>query len=266
VIERAMNVLDLAGVNHKPCKFFALFSGGHDSLTAAAVAFAWGEKRQAPVEAVHINTGTGVPETTEFVKQVCGERGWPLREYHPPRSYESLVEEFGFPGPAQHGFMYQRLKERCLRQLIRESKEHRRDRVMLITGVRSQESVRRMRHVERVQLDGAKVWAAPIWDWSKLDCNRFIEKQGLPRNPVVDILHMSGECLCGSFAKPGEIKELERWYPAIADRIHALEGRIEAKGLRGYTWGQRPPKVHRGQMKLADVGPLCQDCDLGAAA
>lgn len=261
-LARAFSVLDEAEEQYAPSARFALFSGGHDSLTATTAAFKWAAARKVEMAAAHINTGTGIPETSEFVRSVCSPRHWPLRELHPPRSYESIVLEFGFPGPAQHGFMYQRLKERCLRQLVREGKQERRDRVMLVTGVRQQESVRRMRHVERIQRDGGMVWAAPIWDWSKLDCNRAIERWELPRNPVVDILHMSGECLCGAFARPGEIKELEGWFPKVAERIHELEERVEAKGLRACAWGQRPPRVHRGQMKL---GPLCQECE-GVAA
>lgn len=267
-------VLDEAYDTHKPVAVRALFSGGHDSLTATGIAFRWARKRGIDLRAAHINTQTGIPETSEFVRQTCRDQGWPLRELKPegqkvrgkpiPRGmtvYEALVLEFGFPGPAQHGMMYQRLKERCLRQLVKEGKRRRGDRVMLVTGVRQQESVRRMRHVERVQRDGALVWAAPIWNFSKKQCHEVMDAQGLPRNPVVDILHMSGECLCGAFSRRGEMKELEDWYSDVAARLHALEEQVEAKGLRAAVWGGRHQllEVHRDQMKL-EVGPLCSSC------
>lgn len=236
-------------------------------MTATAVAFAWATSRGVEMGAAHIKTGTGIPETTEYVQRVCGEYGWPLKVYEPPVPYEQIVVEYGFPGPGQHGLMYRRLKERALRQLVREHKEEVRDRVMLVTGVRSEESVRRMRHVERVQREGAQVWAANIWNWSKLDCNRLIAERGLARNPVVDLLHMSGECLCGAFARPGEIEEIEQWFPKHAEWLHELEEKVRARGLAGCVWGKRPPRVHAEQMSMllddyegAEVGPLCVGC------
>lgn len=264
----AFAVLDEAYRKHEPVAVRALFSGGHDSLTATAVAFAWARERDIDLRAAHINTGAGIPETTEFVRATCRDQGWPLRELSPKpdRDYEWMVKRFGFPGPGQHGLAYRYLKERQLDTLTREAKQSakRSDRVMLVSGVREQESTRRMAHVERIQRQGAKVFAAPIWDWSKLDCNHFIEAQGLPRNPVVDILHMSGECLCGAFAKPDEIAEIEAWFPEVAARIHSLEADVEAAGQHGCRWGVRPPRVHRDQMKL-EAGLLCQGCETRAA-
>ena len=268
LLAESFSVLDEAYEIHQPRAAFALLSGGHDSLTATAVGFEWAQSRGVELKAAHINTGTGIPATTEFVREVCEAQGWGLLEYEPPVPYEEIVLEYGFPGPAQHGLMYQRLKERCLRMLVREHKQEMKDRIMLITGVRSEESLRRMRHVERIQREGAQVWAADIWNWTKLDCNRELARRGLPRNPVVDMLHMSGECLCGAFAKPGEIKEIEGWFPEVAERIHELEVKVVKKGLRGCVWGQRPPRVHRDQMKMnfgadwddAPSGMLCATC------
>jgi 3'-phosphoadenosine 5'-phosphosulfate sulfotransferase (PAPS reductase)/FAD synthetase len=269
LLKESYSVLDEAEEIHKPVAHFALISGGHDSLTATTVAQGWAAERGIPMKCAHINTGTGIPETSEFVREVCAAQGWELLEYTPPVKYEEIVLEYGFPGPAQHGLMFQRLKERCLRQLVREHKSHVKDRIMLVTGVRSDESLRRMRHVERIQREGAQVWAADIWNWTKLDCARELRRRGLPRNPVVDKIHMSGECLCGAFARPGEINELEMWFPEVAERIRALEVKVEAKGLRGCRWGQRPPRVHREQMKMAfgedwdegQAGMLCTTCD-----
>jgi 3'-phosphoadenosine 5'-phosphosulfate sulfotransferase (PAPS reductase)/FAD synthetase len=247
----AFRVLDEAEAEHQPRKRWALFSGGHDSLAACSVAFAWAKDRGLQMDAAHINTGTGIPQTTAFVEEVCAEQGWPLHLRSARCPYEEIVLEYGFPGPANHGLMYQRLKERCLRQLVREHKQEFNDRIMLVTGVRSEESVRRMRHVERIQREGAQVWAAAIWNWTKLDCNALIKARELPRNPVVDILHMSGECLCGAFAKPGELDTIAEWFPDVAERIRELEAQVAGKGLRAWKWGHRPPRVHREQMSMA---------------
>lgn len=258
-VAAAHAVIDEAVAEHEPTHLFALFSGGHDSLTSVHVA----TRHSAFTAVVHINTGIGVEETRQFVRDTCAREDWPLLEYHPPVPYREIVLENGFPGPASHVHMYRRLKERCIRQLIKDHKVKRFDRILLVTGVRSQESVRRMRHVERIQRDGAQVWVAPIYDWSKADCNGYIDAHGLKRNEVVDLIHMSGECGCGSFARPDEIKELEQFFPKLAAEIHALEAEVAARGHRACVWGKRPPKMtveEAAKQKIDTSLPLCTAC------
>jgi len=214
-------------------------------------------------EVVHVNTGIGVEATREFVRETCREHGWPLNELTPPRSYDDLVLEHGFPGPAGHQFMYRRLKERCLAAFARERKPRRGAPFVYCTGVRKQESARRMRGQQQEWEHAPKLgwtWRAVILEWSKADCNAYIEARGLRRNPVVDILHMSGECLCGSFARPGERDEIRQWFPETDARIAELEQRVAAAGHHGCVWGQRPPNVARNQLWLIPPGPLCQSC------
>jgi 3'-phosphoadenosine 5'-phosphosulfate sulfotransferase (PAPS reductase)/FAD synthetase len=254
LLDEAFAVLDEAEADHGPRARFA--------LTATTVAMEWAEARRLEMGVAHLKTGTGIPETTGYVESLCADRGWHLEVYEPPVAYEVIVLEHGFPGPGQHGLMYARLKERCLRQLVREHKREVKDRIMLVTGVRSEESARRMRHVERIQREGAQLWAAAIWNWTKINCGRFIADRRLPRNPVVDAIHMSGECLCGAFAKPGELDEIAKWYPEHAAWLRDLEARVGEAGIAACRWGQRPPRVHREQMAIEDlpVGPLCIGC------
>src|SRR3546814_2762855 len=56
--------------------------------------------------------------------------------------------------------------------------------VGLVTGIRKQESVRRMGAGISVPIraDGRKRWLSPILDWAKVDVNQFIEAEGLPRD------------------------------------------------------------------------------------
>lgn len=259
-VESALAVLDRAVAEHKPSHVFALFSGGHDSLTAASIA----AKHPAFTATVFIDTGTAIPDTIQFVQDTVFAQDWPLLVYKAPERYEDIVLKYGFPGPASHGLMYRRLKERALDALIRDHKIGWRDRIALVSGVRTDESTRRMRARDYVHRDGASVWVPIIHDWTKADCNRHIEAEGLDRSPVADKIHRSGECNCGAFAAPGEMRELEFWFPAFANRLHSLEAAVELTGHPACVWGQRPPNVHREQMKL-DVGPLCSSCETRAA-
>lgn len=246
------HILDHVIKEHNPRKVFALFSGGHDSLCSTHVASS--HPRFDGV--IHINTGIGIEDTREFVRETCKKFDWPLKEYHPPVSYEEIIKKYGFPGPGGHNLVYQRLKERCLRQVIRESKQKWKDRIIFVTGVRKSESVRRMGHVEEIQRRGATVWTAVIADWTDTMKNWYMDRHNLPRNPVVENLCMSGECLCGAFAKPDELETIRYFYPDAATEIDRLSKLAEKAGVPS-KWGCRPGK-RRGSVKS---NPLCWSCE-----
>jgi 3'-phosphoadenosine 5'-phosphosulfate sulfotransferase (PAPS reductase)/FAD synthetase len=255
VIEGPLRILSDAVAEHAPSHVYALFSGGHDSLISTYITAQ--HPRFSGV--IHCNTGIGIDETREFVRSTCAEQGWPLDERTPPRvSYEQICLAGGMPGgPTKHQITYHRLKNEAIKAIVAESKTGRHDRIVLSTGIRRQESNRRMLlHPEPMRREGARVWVNPILDWSALEVGRAIEALGLKRNRVVDLLHRSGECLCGALADPDEIKEIEFWFPEVARRIHALERECDRRGLPN-RWGRAFSNVRdRRQQWL----PLCQDC------
>lgn len=238
----------------RPIKIFALLSGGNDSMVSAHFAMEHGAQ-----EVLHLNTGIGVEETREHVRRVCNRFGWPLREEHPPdKSYDEFVLEKGFPGPAGHRYAYSWLKERALRKVIRETKKNWADRVMLVTGVRNQESARRMGHSLPIIREGAKIWVAPMYSFSKIDLHEYRTKFNLPQSEVSRKLGMSGECLCGAFAAPGELERIKLHYPKAAQRIEDLERRAREAGQPHCKWGVRPQRVSIGDPKFM---PLCVGCN-----
>lgn len=261
----AVTFLDAVTAEHQASGVWSLFSGGDDSLATAVVT----ARAAKFAGCLHLDTGIGIPETQEFVIETCRQRGWPLKIYRAKdcgQDYEALAVRYGFPGPAAHFRMYIRLKERPLDAFMREHKTHRRDRIVLSTGARVTESERRMGHVEQVRRDGSKLWVNAIANWSKFDCLDTIAAAGLERSPVVLLLHKSGECLCGSFAKPGELKEIACWYPKTAAHINAIAEKVRAAGHDG-VWGERPRPKRKRQPAVRDsagrrVGPLCQQCEL----
>ena len=256
-ITRAARILDVAIRRHKPVKVFAMFSGGHDSVCAAHVA----SQRPEFSGCVHINTGIGIERTREYVRRTCEDFGWPLLEYHAldhGQDYDEIVFKHGFPGPFAHTMMYNRLKERCIRSLTRDHKTKPSDRVMLVTGVRRAESKRRMATTQTINRDGARLWVAPLVDWTGSTKNEYMREHDIPRNEVVDLLHMSGECLCGAFAHPNELEEIGMWFPEEYQRIKDLEARASERGVP-CVWGQAPPEdpmIDPQQQEL----PLCVAC------
>ena len=252
-VEYGVRLLDIAVRRYKPVAVFGMFSGGHDSLCATHMA----SQHPAFTAALHINT-------RQFVRDTSAAMGWPLLEYsaeaHGQR-YDDLVAEHGFPGPFHHRKMYNRLKERALRAAVREHKKAHNDRVLLVTGVRRAESSRRMGTVEPLNREGSRVWCAPLTWFDGTHKNAYMAENDLPRNEVVDVLHMSGECLCGAFAKPGELEWLEFCgYTDVVERIRALQDRAEAAGVP-CRWGVRPSGEEIG----GSPGFMCVGCTGGEA-
>lgn len=243
-----------------PSAMFGMLSGGHDSLCATHVA----SKHPAFRGAVHINTGIGIEATREFVREVCRDQGWPLIEMHPDaRTYHELVLEKGFPyGPKSHNTMYYWLKQRQIRRLVRETKTHRYDRIGLITGIRVAESVRRMGQGISIpeRREGSQLWLNPILYWTERDKNFYMENEGLPRNPVVDLLHKSSECLCGAYAnRKEEWTDIKGWFPEDARVIEELEVMTERAGLRECRWATRIHSDEQREQAIED-NPLCTSC------
>lgn len=236
-----------------------LYSGGNDS-TCLAHLF-----RDRADYAIHANTTIGIEQTRQFVRDTCKAWNLPLLEFVPPAgsTYRELVFEHGFPGPGMHWKMYQRLKERCLMQARRQIvKRPRQERVVFLAGRRRTESARRA-NVPELNRTGSIVWVSPLVNWTKTDLHTYREWAGdVPRNEVSDLIHMSGECLCGAFAHKDEFAEIEAFFPEVAEEIRALEREVAALE-------KHPPKVCKWgwgateKLTAEDLrsGPLCSSCE-----
>jgi 3'-phosphoadenosine 5'-phosphosulfate sulfotransferase (PAPS reductase)/FAD synthetase len=236
-----------------------LYSGGNDS-TCLAHMF----KGRANY-AVHANTTIGIEQTRQFVRDTCKAWDLPLLEFYPPpgSTYRELVLEHGFPGPGMHWKMYQRLKERCLRQAQRQLvKQPRRQRVVFLAGRRRTESARRA-NVPELNRVGSVVWVSPLVNWTKTDLHTYRDWAGdVPRNEVSDLIHMSGECLCGAFAHKDEFAEIEAFFPEVAVHIRGLEAEVSALGKHPekvcrWGWGATE-KMSEDELRS---GPLCSSCE-----
>lgn len=237
-----------------------LFSGGNDSTVLAHLA------RPYVDLAVHANTGVGVEETRVFVRKVCADWGLWLEERHPPVSYRDLVLEQGFPGPGQHFKMFQRLKERAILAVRNDLVSRpRRERLVYLAGRRKDESARRS-NVPLWEREGSLVWVSPLAYWTKLDLNTYrllAARRGdpVPVNRVSELIHMSGECLCGAFAKRDELEQVEQWFPDDVAAIRALEREVYA--VRGAdercTWGWGAYRTDKAA-QASRVGALCSSC------
>ena len=229
---------------------YALFSGGHDSLVSTHKAMEHGNAEKV----IHLDTGIGVPQTQEFVVDVCERYGWGYEIVSSNHDYEEIVLENQFPGPAVHIIMYSKLKERALRIVARRHD----DKPVYVTGVRKHESEARFKNVTPEQEDTSWIWQANIHDFTRDDVEAYIDRHGLPRSPVKQKYHHSGECLCGAFGnRAEELVILEAHFPETAERIKELEAKVQDRhgtdDPRSY-WGH-------GGMSSVDLRALLADND-----
>lgn len=171
----------------------------------------------------------------------------------------------GFPSPPAHGRAYSRLKERQIEKLIREVKTGgRMDRVMLLTGKRRQESARRGRTTQGIELRRAQLYVNPLIDWSTYDMRAYRVEHELPENPVAALLHRSGECNCGAFAQAAEERGmLKGLWPEWWQRIELMEAEAERRGIRWCRWGGYDVDGLMAKEASAEAaGSLCTDCEL----
>jgi 3'-phosphoadenosine 5'-phosphosulfate sulfotransferase (PAPS reductase)/FAD synthetase len=235
-------------------KKLLMFSGGNDSLVMLDVL------KDHIDSVVHINTGIGIAKTRDFVRKTCNNYNLDLIEEtpDPENSYVELIKRYGFPGPGQHRLMYARLKERQIRSVNRKFVTNgRKQRVQFFTGVRVDESSRRWKTSDEIHREGSFVWISPLIHWSNENMAEYKKTRNLPLNEVSINLHMSGECLCGSFAKKDEFEQIKFFYPEDAAYIEELQELIKDCDVKYKKWGWR--EDHR-RIKNR-TGILCSSCD-----
>lgn len=257
-LDSAWEIMTEAMNSYRPCAVIGLFSGGHDSYTVTHFV---AEHFCDFTTVAHIDTGIGIPDTQQFVIDRCKAHGWPLEIYRAventnangepdPQIYDDIVTANGFPGPYGHRFMYIRLKERQINRIRRKY-----GKVMLISGARQEESTRRMGTSKPIQVHGNTIWVAPFTHMTGSDCYEYMQRYELPENEVKKRLCMSGECLCGAFAKKNELKEIEFWYPEVGQRIRDLEIKVRESGFP-WGWEQEPPKWWTDRKRAEKSGQI----------
>jgi 3'-phosphoadenosine 5'-phosphosulfate sulfotransferase (PAPS reductase)/FAD synthetase len=300
--ERPDGLIARARGEHQPVAVWCLFSGGNDSTVLAhrcrehyeGLAFIdtgtavpgvaefvreYADWIGKPLRVLHAGNA--------FRVMVLGDATWWTR-YKAARKLESRLSieafiardtrehgrasggELGqiphwFPGPGAHGRAYNRLKERQIMRLLRESKagHPRHARVLFLSGIRRAESRRRSKREAINRLPGkAAVFAAPLIDWTSEDMRRYRREHQLPESPAAALLHRSGECNCGAFANADEERAmLKALYPDFFAGIEELEQEAHAIGVRWCRWGGYDIHGNRAGEVTRRAGMLCESCD-----
>jgi len=216
----------MRGISYPKC--YALFSGGKDSFSTAKVLDQAGKL----VACVALRTGIAVPEWEDSVRILCDKNNWPLEFYTTTESYEDFVIRYGFPGPTKHSWIMQKLKGRAVAQFRKY-----RPGAILASGVRLDESVKRLGNVRPVgQWEGVPI-LAPIFDWTTEETWAFALSGGYERPEAYSNLQISGDCLCGAYAREGEYEALKFHYPDLGRSMDSLGESIKERHPKRCQWG-----------------------------
>ena len=234
-------IIDEVESVHGRTNFYALTSGGKDSITLTNWLAELGKLKKV----VHIDTGVSLKMTTDFVKDYCQEKGWPLQIIRPRfhRIYASFVLQYGFPGPGGHRYIMGYLKFRAMREFAyaADRKHH-----CLVSGIRKFESTRRMnKYPEPISVDEQMWFVAPFFYRRDTEIYEDYIKNGLRKSPAYDHgLGTSGECMCGAFATFDEKMLIKQLDPNLADYIDWLEDGVQRFGTdtakKRPKWGGNP--------------------------
>ena len=261
--------------------FYVGYSGGKDSgIVLDIIAKNYPDNFRGVVFA---DTGIGTQATIDFVKSYCNEKKYPLfiisqndmiRKKDTKLgkkggkfnfSYTDIVLEHGFPKQGVHTIVMRKLKYIPLRYFIL-SRIEKGEKPAVISGIRKFESQRRSKWAtESIHKDGKMCFISPILykrdDW----VYRYFLENNIKRSPVYETLHISGDCLCGCFAKKDELKLLEMFHPDVFKKIKDLENEIKIKGTKEAkkysTWGNGGnTKDIESQTTMESF--VCSDCIL----
>lgn len=264
-VESSAAILREAIDQFSPTHVVSMVSGGYDSAASDQIARELG----ANIDFVmHGNTGCGIRQTTDFVRETYGAIGEYI-EADAGTAYEDYVLRKGFfgKGIGAHGFSYRVLKATPFRKAIsKHIRQGKRDiRVLFINGARKDESENRQKHLQTFRRDPASpgnIWVNLIHEWDQEVRDAYLRDRKTLINPVATQLCRSGECMCGTMQTAQERGEAAALYPEWGNWLSALEE--EARRLHGFGWGESFPKpVDNRQADLFQ--PMCKDCVRRAA-
>jgi 3'-phosphoadenosine 5'-phosphosulfate sulfotransferase (PAPS reductase)/FAD synthetase len=272
-IKESIDIYNRAVAEFKPSAVAVMLSGGDDSLTVLFLAL----KLKLPIDIIiHGNTGTGLPEATDFVRAVAASTGIKYVEADAGDAFEKYVRRKGFFGKGRtaHSYAYHVLKAAGFRTAISRHlrKRKRNYKVLCLNGVRIEESDNRAdNYADEVwRVDRATkndVWVNLIHYWTHEECLEFLEAEGIKRSPVAEALGRSGECMCGTMQTMANRMEAAKFSPKWGKWIDELEREV-VKDFP-WRWSQNMPKGWKKDQAVQgslfkdftpDFQPACAGC------
>lgn len=254
MIDNARDITEKAITDHNPSHVLCLFSGGYDSMVATHVIHAF--DLSLPVLVYSIDTQLSADGWRDYVTRVARQFGWRHDIYDNGGGYEEYagwVEKNGQPYSRKgHMFAYNRLKGRAIDAMKRDHKTGRFDRILMISGVRKNESSARQKLESPYSRYGSAVFVNPLFHWLENHMLAYRLEHELPENPFYETVGGSGDCQCnwGQFI---DLETLKKHSPCLAQSRVAYLDKLSREN-HGWGWGEKPSEYdlrkQEGQMEL----------------
>ena len=205
-------------------EIYVMFSGGKDSLVALHLVRSVYPDR---TKALFINTGIATPGLLDYVKEVTDEMGVPLVVIGPKYDYFELVQKKGFP-TITHRWCKHFLKLEPLKDFL---KDKNRDGLVLVTGVRRDESWMKSRAKKFYynEVFGVHMYS-PVYELTSEDVEDYIKQHGLKKNPLYDIYGKAYDCWCSAYKSPADFAVLAIKAPEFFKRFVEAEAKLRNGG------------------------------------
>lgn len=220
--------LDLSDVPKDATRWVG-HSGGRDSHVLTHWAMSNGEADGV----VYCDTGSGLVENLEFVREMCQKHGWPLVVVPPRKGHEFLACRYGFAGPDYHSVWFNYVKGGGWRKLA----NHINGELELITGVYRDESDKRVKSISGKRQESTNFkgyYVSPWFDKTESDFDKYLDRHNLEKNHTYETINRSGDCYCLAYAGREEIVQLAKHYPEhycwlmnVERRVQEYRGRIK---------------------------------------
>lgn len=211
-------------------RLYVLYSGGKDSNSVDH--FISENYPDQYGGRVFTNTTIADPSVRKFVIADSHKRGKPLHLVWPKKTYYDIVINNGFPRAGVHFIIMTRLKYSSWRDFLKE-KLKAGEKAAFVSGVRKKESwarsKRRMYTKKPIYQDGKLVFVMPFLYKNGEQLTEYFYENGLSKSPAYEYGDISGECLCGCFAQPWELKGIQMGAPLVFQTIAWMEREIQAK-------------------------------------
>ena len=182
---------------------FILFSGGKDSLATLVYLKNIAKKVKKDINAIYIDTTAGLPENTEYVKQVCDYLGVNLQIVKPKIDYFTLAKKWGIPS-FKYRWCCRELKIKPIAEYFDSVKKPK----VVFDGIRAAESNVRKQYIPIWYHPTFKCLSvSPIFYWSDQDVISFINSNGIPKT-LLHSLGTSTECWCGAYKTETDFRKL----------------------------------------------------------
>ncbi len=258
-------IIDKAVADYKPYATVLMLSGGDDSRLTQEVLRELGIR---PDFIIHGVTGTGIKQTTDFVRKIAATTDSKYVEADAGDAYIDYLLRKGFfgKGVSAHKFSYHVLKAIFFRKAvshhIRNGKRNR--KVLFFNGVRVDESDNRADKLgdNPYNIDPAaksNIWVNVVHWWTTKQRDQYLSGNSCERSPVSICLGRSGECMCGTMQSGADRMLASEFYPEWGEWIDELDKFITKKF--GWGWGMSASKKMIQDTKdVSDFMPMCIGC------